>query len=477
MSWRKNFLKSLEGEGGFVEDGQEWPFHRVLESAQEFAEDLRTRGVDAGDAVGVRLESPIANVIALVGNYLRGCVHVPINTRYTRREVDHIVEEAGLKCIVGDEFTLFSDVPASPYRGDDEDIAIILFTSGTTGRPKAVELSYRAVLSNIDALTKLWRWTPDDTLVLSLPLFHVHGLGIGVHGTILRGCWALLRGAFDAEDVVSAFEGKNGRAGSIFMGVPTMYSRLITHLESRPEACKALSRGRLFTSGSAPLSTSDFDAFRRLTGHTILERYGMSETMLTLSNLYEDRRRGMVGRPVGDTEIRVVDECGEDISDGIGELWVRGSSLMSGYRGRAQETKASFENGWFKTGDMVEILDGFVSIVGRRSTDIIKSGGFKVGAREIEEVIREHEWISDVAVFGASDTDLGERVVAALVLSGEHGHLEPEVLKAGLDTWCREHLTGYKIPRDLLVLVQLPRNPMGKVQKPRLKEIYESTRT
>ena len=150
---------------------------------------------------------------------------------------------------------------------------------------------------------------------------------------------------------------------------------------------------------------------------------------------------------------------------------------MSGYRGRPEETKASFEGGWFKTGDMVEILDGFVSIVGRRSTDIIKSGGFKIGAREIEEVIREHEWISDVAVFGASDTDLGERVVAALVLSGEYSHLESEVLKSGLDTWCREHLTGYKIPRDLLVLDELPRNPMGKVQKPRLKEIYESTRT
>ena len=477
MSWRKNFLKSLEGEGGFVEDGQEWPFRRVLESAQEFAERLRTRGVDAGDAVGVRLESPIANVIALVGNYLRGCVHVPINTRYTQREVDHIVAEAGLKCIVGEELTLFSGAPAPAYRGDDEDIAIILFTSGTTGRPKAVELSYRAVLSNIDALTRLWRWSPSDTLVLSLPLFHVHGLGIGVHGTIQRGCWALLRGSFDAEDVVSAFEGENARPGSIFMGVPTMYSRLIAHLENSPEACEAISSGRLFTSGSAPLSTSDFDAFRRLTGHTILERYGMSKTMLTLSNLNEDRRRGMVGRPVGDTEICVVDECGEDISDGIGELWVRGSSLMSGYRGRPEETKASFENGWFKTGDMVEILDGFVSIVGRRSTDIIKSGGFKVGAREIEEVIREHEWIADVAVFGASDTDLGERVVAALVLSGEHSHLESEVLKAGLDTWCREHLTGYKIPRDLLVLVQLPRNPMGKVQKPRLKEIYESTRT
>ncbi|HEY6146752.1 MAG TPA: AMP-binding protein, partial [Thermoanaerobaculia bacterium] len=358
-----------------------------------------------------------------------------------------------------------------PLPGDpapaDEDPAVIVYTSGTTGRSKGAALSYRALVENMAALTGAWRFSGEDRLALSLPLFHVHGLCIGIHGALLHGMTVLLSSRFDAGELVRLFA---ERAATVFMGVPTMYVRLLEHLAAHPEAAAALSRARLFTSGSAPLPAADFAAFERATGHRILERYGMTETLFTLSNPYDgERRPGTVGFPVGGCEVRIVDDAGTEVAEGeTGEILVRGSGMMTAYWGRPEETRAAFRDGWFATGDVAaRDREGYVRILGRKSVDVIRSGGFKISAREIEEVIAGHPSVREVAVVGAPDRVWGERIVAAVVLRGsaERGGLEREVTDL-----CARSLADYKRPKEVRVLHELPRNALGKVQKHRILE-------
>lgn len=496
MCWRSEFFSRLRTHGArpiFYSGEKTLSAQDLLCASSAYARTLQKAGIRAGDAVGCHIEDPLHTVVALVGHYMLGVIHVPINVRYTASEVQHIAEDGGLVGIVSDTVVsnldpslLFFEVRPEVFEATSDDVldvvelgddavALLLFTSGTTGKSKGVELSYRAVFSNIDALTTGWRWACDDVLVLSLPLFHVHGLGIGIHGVILRQCAAILHAHFSPSSVVESFEGKHGPPATIFMGVPTMYTRLVAHLETHPQACDSLRNARLFTSGSAALSIGTHEAFARLTGHTILERYGMSETMLTLSNPYDDRRPGTVGMPVGDTKIRIVSDDGGDCAVGVpGELWVRGSSVMNGYRGQPAATAASFTNGWFRTGDMVaQDVDGYVSILGRMSTDIIKSGGYKIGAREIEEVLLEIPGVEEVAVVGVPDATWGERVCAAVVLG--HGFWEPheDVLEA-LQRFSRTRLADYKTLRAVRVVPELPRNAMGKVLKAQVVKMFES---
>jgi malonyl-CoA/methylmalonyl-CoA synthetase len=253
------------------------------------------------------------------------------------------------------------------------------------------------------------------------------------------------------------------------MGVPTMYVRLLEHLRAHPGSAAVLSRARLFTSGSAPLPSDDFHAFLETTGHAILERYGMSETLFTLSNPHDgERRPGTVGLPVPGCEVRVVDDGGRAVVPGeMGEIVVKSSGLMTGYWGRPEETARSFRDGWFLTGDVARrSADGYVTIAGRKSVDVIKSGGFKISAREIEDVLRRHPLVADAAVLGAPDRVWGERVVAVVVLSPGGGATPAEdELLATLSGFCGEHLAEYKRPREVRVVAELPRNALRKVQK------------
>jgi malonyl-CoA/methylmalonyl-CoA synthetase len=280
----------------------------------------------------------------------------------------------------------------------------------------------------------------------------------------------LLFERFEAHRIVEAL----GRGGAtVFQGVPTMYVRLLEEVARAPEKASDLARGRLFTSGSAALSAEDFGAFEKATGHRILERYGMSETLFTLSNPYDDRRPGTVGRPNPGCEVRIVDETrGETAVGELGEILARSSGMMTHYWQRPEETAASFHDGWFVTGDVARCdADGYVTLAGRKSIDFIKSGGFKISAREIEDVLRRHPAVKDVAVVGAPDRVWGERIVAAVVLEPKAGTPPSEAkLLRELSSFCAGFLADYKRPREVRLFEDLPRNALGKVQKHRIQE-------
>ncbi len=458
------------------------------ERSRAWASHLRSLGLRPGDRVAVHAGSSLDLLVATVGHLRSGLVHVPINTRYRDAEIHHILADSGAAALVVDAVStaartardhglpcaervlkLGSEVPdATPeavtsLAAADDTLAMLIYTSGTTGRSKGVALSHRALVANVGATTRLWRWSEADRLVLALPLFHVHGLGLGVLGTLLTRMSAVVLRRFDPGVVVEEF----GRGGSIFMGVPTMYARLLQHLEAHPEGAAALAGARLFTSGSAALPAAHHEAFAALTGHAILERYGMSETGFTLSNPHDgERRPGTVGAAVPGYEVRVVGEDMAVCAPGeTGEICVRGDGLMTGYWGLPEATAASFRGGWFMTGDVATVSeDGYHRIVGRRSVDIIKSGGFKLSTREIEDVLLTHPAVAEVAVYGRPDEQWGELVAAAVVL--EAGAEAPSL--AELAEHVSATLADYKKPRHLEVLDALPRNALGKVQKHRL---------
>ncbi|MCB9761523.1 MAG: AMP-binding protein [Alphaproteobacteria bacterium] len=483
--------------------GQTWTFGDLLDRARAYAAGISALGVGQGDRVVCLLPACPELVVTLLGHYLLGVIHVPVNDRYGTVELGHILRDSGAVAVLteagsgpqavidalgplpslrhrlvlgearGDEVDLdglIGDARAEgPPAPADEDPALIIYTSGTTGPSKGVILSFRAVVAGIDALTRLWRWTPQDRLVLALPLFHVHGLCIGVHGVLLRGCHAELLPRFDAAEVIDAV----GGGGTIFMGVPTMYRRLVAAMDAEPEAGAILARGRLFTSGSAALSASLFEAFQRHTGHRILERYGMSETLLTVSNPYppEDRRPGTIGFPVPGCAVEVRGADGRRVEPGeVGEILIRGPFLMSGYWGLPGKTAESFDaEGWFRTGDMATMdPDGYVVHRGRASVDLLKSGGYRISAREIEEALADDPEIEEVAVLGAPDPDWGQRITAAVVPTRSAPQRSAEAWVARLQARLEGRLAAYKRPRAVLLLEELPRNALGKVQKHRI---------
>ena len=487
--------------------GEQLTWSQLRDASLRYASALRDAGVRVGDRVATFAGSSLDLIVALLGHYRVGAVHVPINTRYRGEELTHVLEDSGAVLVVTDAagFEILRELPASkactlagiddaagasldlrravlgeraPFEGDlpsEDALALMIYTSGTTGKSKGVCLDFRAVVGGIDALTSLWRWSEEDRQHLALPLFHVHGLAIGVHGALLHGVTTRLADRFDPAAVVEDFGPDFG--ATVFMGVPTMHGRLLRFLEEDPARADTLRRGRLFTSGSAALPARDFARFEALTGHRILERYGMSETLLSLSNPYDgERRPGSVGVPVPGYAARVVDDGGVDVERGqIGELWVRGPGLLREYWGRPEATAQAFEGEWFKTGDVVrQSEDGYLSIVGRRSVDIIKSGGFKISAREIEEALLEDEAVEEVAVLGIQDEEWGEKIVAALVVN-EH---DPGLDESGWVERARGCLAGriadYKRPRSVRVVDAIPRNALGKVQKHRLRALWET---
>jgi len=477
-----------------------WSYAALSDAAAHSAAALRNVGFQPGDRLAVLAHPTIDVITLMLGAYRAGVAWVPINPQYRSGELGPLLEDCRPRMLLC-EASLLDEVPPTtgtivetldrpaaslpcfvarlaaalpPFDAfpsvSDEAIAAIIYTSGTTGRSKGVQLSYRALVRGIGSLVDLWRFTERDVLSLMLPLFHVHGLGIGIHGALLRGTEILLHARFDADAVIDDFE---RRGATVFMGVPTMYRRLLARLEHSPTAAATLGRARLFTAGSAALPAEDFLRFEALTGHRILERYGMSETLLTLSNPYMgERRPGSVGLPIPGVEILIADDDAQPIlDDRPGELWVKAPGMMTGYWERPDADGQAFTpDGWFRTGDIVtRARDGYVSIVGRSSVDIIKSGGFKIGAREIEDALLRHPWVQEVAVYGLPDPEWGEQVSAAVVLAPGIDGRDRETILRELQTHARRHLADYKKPRSLQVVEELPRNALGKVQKTALK--------
>ena len=305
----------------------------------------------------------------------------------------------------------------APYRErvqDGEATALVIYTSGTTGMPKGVQIPRRAIASNLDALADAWAWTRDDRLVHALPLFHVHGLVLGTLGPLRLGCDVAHLGRFSVESIVEAFDA----GATMLFGVPTMYHRLADAAEADARVAEALGRARLLVSGSAALPVAEHERIERLTGRRAVERYGMTETLMNTAVRADGARAaGSVGTPLAGVELRLLADDGTVIeeSDGetIGEIAVRGPNLFTGYLNRPDADAESLRDGWFATGDLAtRTADGSIRIVGRRSTDLIKSGGYKIGAGEIENALLEHAAVAEVAVRGEPDVDLGERVVA-----------------------------------------------------------------
>jgi len=412
------------------------------------------------------LATPTAStVLAVVGCLIAGVPVVPVPSDVGAAERRHILADSGAQAWLGELPDETEGLPHVPVRlharswhryqePAPDATALVIYTSGTTGPPKGVVISRRAIAADIDALAQAWQWTPDDTLVHGLPLFHVHGLVLGLLGSLRIGNRLVHTGRPTPEAYAEA-------RGSMYFGVPTVWSRIV----GDQNAAKALAPARLLVSGSAPLPVPVFDELVRLTGHAPVERYGSTEALIALSTLADgERRPGWVGLPLAGVSSRLVDDDGAEVShDGetIGRLQIRGPMLFDGYLNRPEATAGVFDaDGWYRTGD-VAVVDGsgMHRIVGRESVDLIKSGGFRVGAGEIETALLGHAGVSEVAVVGVPDDDLGQRIVAFVV-----GDAEP----ADLIDYVAQQLSVHKRPREVRIVAALPRNAMGKVLKKEL---------
>jgi malonyl-CoA/methylmalonyl-CoA synthetase len=350
--------------------------------------------------------------------------------------------------------------------------AMILYTSGTTSKPKGVVTTHACIQAQIESLIKAWRWQQDDRIPLFLPLHHIHGIINIMSCALWSGAEIEAFPQFALDAVLSRVA---DQAYTIFMAVPTIYVKLIQRLEELPlterePIVQGFANMRLMISGSAALPASVHEKWAELTGQKLLERYGMTEVGMALSNPYEgERRPGTVGQPLPGVEVRLQDDSGEPITDEgiLGEIEVRGPTVFKEYWNRAEATNRSFIDGWFRTGDIAVVEDGYYRIMGRRSVDIIKSGGYKLSALEIEASLLDHPDIAQCAVVGIPDEEWGETVATAVVLTSDES-LDLD----SLHTWCKGRISPYKIPRRLLVVDELPRNAMGKVEKPAVARLF-----
>ncbi|MER6343934.1 acyl-CoA synthetase [Streptomyces sp. NPDC001595] len=449
-------------------------YARLAAAAGAVAERVRHTG-----RVAVWATLALETAVGVVGALLAGVPVVPLNPKSGEKELAHILGDSAPGAVLaapGDELPAALggleriDVDVTGAGGlpresvGDEAPALIVYTSGTTGPPKGAVVPRRAIAATLDALADAWRWTGDDVLVHGLPLFHVHGLVLGVLGPLRRGGSVRHLGRFDTAGVAREL---NAGATMLF-GVPTMYHRIAEALPAEPELVKALSGARLLVSGSAALPVHDHERIAAATGRRVIERYGMTETLMNTSVRADgEARAGTVGVPLPGVELRLVEDDGSVITafdgESVGEIQVRGANLFTEYLNRPDATAAAFTaDGWFRTGDMaVRDADGHVRIVGRKATDLIKSGGYKIGAGEIENALLEHPGVREAAVTGEPDPDLGERIVAWIVPADPD---RPPALEE-LAGHVARRLAPHKRPRVVHHLDVLPRNDMGKIMK------------
>jgi fatty acid CoA ligase FadD36 len=412
------------------------------------------------------LATPTASTaLAIAGCLIAGVPVVPVPADVGQAERRHILTDSGAEAWLGpepDEPEGLSHIPVRMHarswhrlpEPSPQDTALIIYTSGTTGPPKGVQVSGRAIAADLDALAEAWQWTADDTLVHGLPLYHVHGLVLGLLGSLRIGNRFVHTGKPKPEAYAAAH-------GTLYFGVPTVWSRVVRDSAS----AEALRSARLLVSGSAPLPVPVFEQLVRLTGHAPVERYGATESLITVSTRADgERRPGWVGLPLAGIETRLIDDDGDSVphdAETIGRLQVRGPTLFDGYLNRPDATAEAFDtDGWYRTGDAAVVDgDGMHRIVGRESVDLIKSGGYRVGAGEIETALLGHPGVAEAAVVGLPDDDLGQRIVAFVI-----GDAEPQAL---ID-YVAQQLSVHKRPREVRIVDSLPRNAMGKVLKKEL---------
>jgi malonyl-CoA/methylmalonyl-CoA synthetase len=476
-----------------LEDGTPLSYAGLESETARYANLLRALGLAPGDRVVAQVEKSLSAVLLYLGCLRAGCVFVPLNTAYQAREISYFIGDAKPRLVVGRtesaealgklareagvgqvlaldangagslasaaaaQSTHFDTVPCAK-----DDLAAIVYTSGTTGRSKGAMLSHGNLASNAEVLHACWAFQPGDVLLHALPIYHVHGLMVALHTALLNSSRIVFLRKFDAADVLRRLPD-----ATVFMGVPTMYVRLLAEAGLHRAACAGM---RLFVSGSAPLLNETFDSFRTRTGHTILERYGMSETNMNTSNPYTgERRGGTVGFPLPGTALRIANDRDEALAAGeIGEIQVRGPNVMSGYWGMPGKNAEAFAaDGYFRTGDLGRIdAEGYVSIVGR-AKDLVISGGLNVYPKEVELLLDALPGVEESAVFGVPHADFGEAVTAAIV--PRPGATLDE---AGVLAQVKGELAAFKLPKRIHIVDALPRNAMGKVQKNLLRERY-----
>ena len=466
-------------------------YSQLVDASMRVAAGLLGERRDLAEQRVAFLVPPGARYVALQwGIWAAGGVSVPLCTSHPRGELEHVVTDSGASVLIAsDEFeerlsplggdlglevlraeTLMETSPPSmpDLPGvDDDRRALILYTSGSTGTPKGVVWTHRMFRAQLESLSQAWGWRADDRTLLALPLHHVHGL-VNVLGCALwNGAVCEVLPSFDASAVWDRLQ--SGEL-TVFMAVPTIYQKLISTWETwsdtqRAAASDGVATLRLMVSGSAALPVETLERWRSISGHTLLERYGMTEIGMALSNpLDGERVPGSVGHPLPAVETRIVDESAAPVPPGEpGELEVKGPSVFSEYWDRPDATRDSFRDGWFRTGDIAIEEDGRYRIFGRKSVDIIKTGGEKVSALEVEGLLRTHPAIIDCAVVGVPHTTWGEEVVAVVVSDQE---LELDAVR----DFARDHLAPYKLPRRLVRVDELPKNAMGKTLKPELKQ-------
>jgi malonyl-CoA/methylmalonyl-CoA synthetase len=475
---------ALEYEAGTL------TFAEIDARADRMASELASRGLSRGDRLAVHLPNRIEFIDLYLACARLGVIFVPMNILYKERELRHIVSDAEPRAVVATmgngatypESAVVWDVDelarAASGRDDrraitaldGDDAAMIVYTSGTTGVAKGAVLSHNNLAANGIALTTVWKITDSDRYLAMLPLFHVHGLGNGLHSWLISGCCMRLLDRFDQRTTPSVMLDFKP---TLVFGVPTVYIRLLDAKVLSDDDARAIGgAARLFVCGSAPLPAHVHEAFRQRFGHTILERYGMSEALMIMSNPYEgERRAGSVGPPLPGVSARIMGDSGVVLGDDeVGEVQIRSPHLFSGYWRRPDATADAFDDGWFKTGDLgVRAPDGYYTLRGRRG-DLIISGGFNIYPREIEELLLEHPLLREAAVVGVGDPVRGEVPIAYIVA-------DDTLSTSAIEQTCRSQLASFKIPRAFIRVESLPRTALGKIQKHLLPPWQESVGT
>ena len=491
-------VEVIDGPGA----GLHYSWRDIERATAMMANLLVSLDLPEGARIAVQVEKSVESLILYLATLRAGYVYLPLNMAYQSAEIVYFIGNAEPSVVVCSPqnhgwvskiaftagtrhvFTLGENRTGSlldraahhadvhePVHRKADDLAVIIYTSGTTGRSKGAMLSHGNMLSNALVLKDYWRWQPDDVLIHALPIFHVHGLFVAIHGALINGSPMLWLNRFDPQAVIRLMP-----RATVFMGVPTLYVRLLGEPSLTPEQAAHM---RLFISGSAPLLIETFREWERRTGHTILERYGMSETIMLTSNPCDsdarfgdarERRGGTVGFPLPGVDLRIVDDAGAVVPTGeVGGIQVRGPNVFGGYWRMPEKTAEEFTaDGFFRTGDVGRIdADGYVTIVGR-SKDLIISGGYNVYPAEIEGCINEMPGVAESAVVGVPHPDFGE-VGVAVVIPRSGARPDPQALIADL----RSRLANFKVPKHCFIVDELPRNTMGKVQKNLLRETYQ----
>jgi malonyl-CoA/methylmalonyl-CoA synthetase len=504
-----HFHARFKQGGTFIQGpdgGARYTYTDLHRRSAQYAHLLKSLGLQQGDRVIVQVDKSAECLFLYFACLRAGLIYLPLNTAYGQDEVTYFVENADPTLIICKPPALetfqqitsttacqlltldaksqgslalallageFPETFESPATAVD-DVAVILYTSGTTGRPKGAMVTHGNLLTNAQALHQVWRWQSDDILLHSLPIFHIHGLFVATHLAVFNASPIILLASFDPAEIIEQLP-----AATVFMGVPTHYARLLKHGGLSPQSCATM---RLFTSGSAPLLNQTFDAFEAASGHRIVERYGMTETGITTSNPFDGHRKpGTVGPLLPGLEARIVgdppsDESGqtsefnnlEVVVGTTGNLQIRGPNVFKGYWRMPEKTQEEFSaDGFFNTGDLAQQdAEGYIAIVGR-SKDLIISGGLNVYPKEIELVIDKLSGVIESAVIGIFDSDFGEAVTAIIKAAPDSALTEGQVID-----YMKQHLANFKVAKRVHFVTELPRNTMGKVQKNRLRELF-----